>query len=227
MKRIMFIVPLVASLFLVSVSVAAVTVNFNVGTVQSTTALTGFSTFGDMMDGMTVRAIFFDGSTETVLWADTGAGSGAANGVNFDLTESGDTFSNNWTLTGSNLVRLTIDAGTGDTVFDTRALGDIEGTTGSARGLDFTLTSAGYNGDITATYFNAVALTGFAPVGDLFRNLDIIFGNPVSETLTFMADTDNLQFAGDIQPVPEPCTMLLLGSGLVGLVGYGRRRIKK
>ena len=30
-----------------------------------------------------------------------------------------------------------------------------------------------------------------------------------------------------VSPVPEASTMLLLGSGLIGLVGYGRRRMKK
>jgi len=38
---------------------------------------------------------------------------------------------------------------------------------------------------------------------------------------------DNFSFTPVSAPIPEPGTMMLLGSGLVGLVGYGRRRFKK
>lgn len=38
-------------------------------------------------------------------------------------------------------------------------------------------------------------------------------------------DVCGLSVEGTYQPVPEPATLLLLGAGLIGLVGYGRKKL--
>lgn len=90
-------------------------------------------------------------------------------------------------------------------------------------------------------YWDSIG-SGFVRVQDSGLNVLADLTNPASGIYTFDlyyadikyitfspgldpngAAIDNLNFA----PIPEPSTMMLLGSGLAGLVGYGRRRLKK
>ncbi len=232
--RLRLIVGLIAVLCLATLAGSAdaltVSVSYDSGTTQVTSGLTGYSTYGDDMDGMGVTARFDDASSETVYWADTGLGAGAASGTNWSLSESGDTFGSDWSLTnstGQSMTSLFIDAGLGDTVYDIDT-GDY-GTTGSALGWTFEATGGSTDLAITATYIDAVMLDGSSgPVGDLWRCLDIAFTNSEGfyhgASLTYITDTDNLELAGDIRPIPEPTSVLLLGVGLIGLAG---KRLRK
>jgi hypothetical protein len=49
-----------------------------------------------------------------------------------------------------------------------------------------------------------------------------------SWTMTVDAQSTSFNFSnGTTAPVPEPATMFLLGTGLIGLAGFGRKKLKK
>jgi hypothetical protein len=209
---------------------AIITVSQNVGSLYSITGISPTITTGSTMDGMTVSAVLSNGAsllTLTQLWGDSAApNTGGVSFVTpqFALSVTGDTFEqNNWLLDFTNvgdwhLLSLNFDGATGQTVFD-RTFGGSVGTPNSASGRDFG-GFLSFGGTINALYSNIVAVGGNAPVGDLFANVLLSFGDGTfangltgGRSYRFSLDTDNA--ASPL--VPEPGPMLLLGTGLIVL----------
>jgi hypothetical protein len=227
-------------------SAATITQNTNVGTVSNTTGVED-TTYGGEMGGMTVVATLVRQDNTTFqlqgVWVD--AANGVSGGVswitgdpddNFDLNIGGDTFWNGWDLdlqfdsTNFRLGSLAFNGRPGNTVFDT-GFGGNTGTAGSSFGRNFDGFGT-YGGNIAATYSNAVSLNGAAPVGDLYTDFLLSFGDGTyAQGLRernlgywFALDTDNARTSLAQTSVPEPGSMILLGTGLVGLASRLRRK---
>jgi len=67
---------------------------------------------------------------------------------------------------------------------------------------------------------------GFAATGTIITIASI--SEPISAWDFFIDNvTFNEELPPEISPVPEPSTMILLGAGLVGLAGYGKKKFRR
>ncbi len=196
----------------------AASYSFDSSIVDVTTGVTNATVFGDTMDGLKVTVFFSGGGQETKTWADTGPFAGAASGTGWSLTFAGDTFAGVWSFTGTTAIDGLSLSGVGvGTVFDVDAAAD---TPGSGGGISWACTFLGPPAcqDAHVTYSHVVAVGASPPQGDLWHVVDVRFSAPL-ESFGFIQDTDN-----DVaSAVPEPGTLLLLGSGFSALALRRRR----
>jgi hypothetical protein len=127
------------------------------------------------------------------------------------------------------LLSITIDALPGNAVFD-RTIDGMEKTPGSGQGKDFSTDYSSIILPTVAIYKNEVAIAGQAPQSDLYRTLEINWGgtpgpyfpqNKIYEL--FIADTDLVVLDSTPVPTPVASSLMLLGTGLMGLVGLKRK----
>jgi len=215
----------VSAIVAASTPARAVTIledNTNPGAVSD---LTGFATTGsDMAGALRVTAFFTDGTSETIPWASTGVGDGAALGTGWTLREFDDTFGSPasddiglWKVTvqqaGVFIDQLLLSGVNPNipergVVFD-RTKPTPFGTQGSYRGRDFevhtTATVIGFDpgfDDFEVTYRMPIDSQADGPgvVGDLFGELLI---DPIKRSgeLGFFYALNELSYYADTDTV--------------------------
>ena len=85
------------------------------------------------------------------------------------------------------------------------------------------VTTYDFSWDFADIGWTVVGLVDINHDGTLNIRVEPVRGDFYLDWSTINAHGDN----GDAPPVPEPATMLLLGSGLIGLAGLGRKKLFK
>lgn len=244
---------LLAAGLLAAPALRAQSVVLDAGTTYVTSGLSSASTTGSAMAGLQVTAVFADGASATGVWGDLGDDLFGVSTQRFRLAvgadaNTGSPFDFRWTLDNlwsGGLTQLVLAGAGGRTVFDVN--GDETLTENSALGIPLRFagvdpwTDSPYAATATATYRNAVALVGAAPLGDVFEQVDLLFGgaSPLAggSSIAFDLDTDSIGEGATLDPqggagggggpattVPEPATVALVGGGLLLLGGVRARR---
>jgi len=109
-------------------------------------------------------------------------------------------------------------------IFDNFGLSALDNSNGVPAGSDDDVSMAmGWDFALAA---GETAMIDFLLSDTSGSGFNLIQTDPDSIASIFFSSALSIDGSGP-QPIPEPGTILLLGSGLIGLAGYGRKRFKK